>query len=85
MMFFLSKTISVFIPILKVGHFSCLFTRYVSIMAIHNKYFLSIHCMFKHKNVFTLLCTLNIYIIRHLFPTDNRDRKGCHQNLYCLS
>ena len=44
-----------------------------------------IHCMCKHKNVFTLLCKLNIYIIRHLFPTDNRDTKGCYQNLYYLS
>ena len=41
--------------------------------------------MCKHNNVFTRLCELNIDIIRHLFPTDNRDPKGCHQNLYYLS
>ena len=35
MMFFLSETISVFIPILKVGHFSCLFTRYDSVKAVN--------------------------------------------------
>ena len=35
MMFFQSEIISVFIPILKAGHFSCLFTRYDSEKAIN--------------------------------------------------
>ena len=92
MMIFLSEIIFVFIQIQKVGHFSCLFSRYVSVEAInmrvnpadlHNpvNVFYIIHCMCKHKHVFTLLCKLNIYIIRHLFQTDNRDPKGCHQNI----
>ena len=34
MVIFLSEIISVFIPMLKVGHFCCLFTRYVSVKAI---------------------------------------------------
>ena len=92
MMIFLSEIISVFIPIFKIGHCSCLFTRYVSVKAINmrvNPVYLhtsvNIHCMFKHKNVFTLLYELNIYIIQHIFPSDNSDTKGCHQNLYYLS
>ena len=40
------------------------------------KYFLHIHCMCKQKNVSILLCKWNIYIIRHLFPSDNGDPKG---------
>ena len=71
MMILLSEIISVFILIQKEGHFSCLFTRI----------FYIIHCMCKNKHVFTLLCKLNIYTIWHLFPTDNRDPKGCHQNI----
>ena len=38
-----------------------------------------------HANVFTLLSKMNIYIIRYLLPIDNRDPKGCHQNVYYLS
>ena len=57
----------------------------ISLFAYFSKYFLLIHCMCKHNNVFTRLCELNIDIIRHLFQTDNRDPKGCHQNLYYLS
>ena len=96
MMIFLLEIISVFIPILKIGHFSCLLTRYVSVKAVNmrvnpvklhtsvNIFYIHIACVNK-KNVFTLLCKLNICIIRHLFPTDNRDPKGCHQKLYYLS
>ena len=97
MMIFLSDIISVLIRILKIEHFS-LFIYMLRfgggnkhacksrLLAYFGKYFFYImHCMREHKNVFTLLSKLNLYIIRHIFPIDNRDPKGCHQSLYYLS
>ena len=43
------------------------------------------HFITKQQNEFTLLCQLNIYITRYLFPTDNRDPKEYHKKLFYLS
>ena len=92
MMIFLSEIISVFIPILKIGHFLCLFTRYVSVKAINMRVNPgNLHTsVTMHRMCITQKCIYTFVQIKYLhytapFPMYNRDPKECHQNLYYLS